>query len=54
MHAAAAVAAAVGYPLAPEHPFPAGLHGVAEAYDWLVQQLGGSEHIILGEFSAVQ
>ncbi|WIA31722.1 hypothetical protein OEZ86_002598 [Tetradesmus obliquus] len=43
---------AVGYPLAPEHPFPAGMHGVAEAYDWLVAQLGSSEHIILAGDSA--
>jgi acetyl esterase/lipase len=40
---------AVGYPLAPEHPFPAGLHAVAEAYEWLVGQLGSSEQLILGE-----
>eukprot|EP00882_Tetradesmus_deserticola_P003818 GHRQ01004037.1.p1 GENE.GHRQ01004037.1~~GHRQ01004037.1.p1 ORF type:complete len:212 (+),score=73.21 GHRQ01004037.1:292-927(+) len=40
---------AVGYPLAPEHPFPAALHAVAEVYSWLVGQLGGSEHLILGE-----
>jgi acetyl esterase/lipase len=46
--AAAAAASAVGYPLAPEQRFPAGLLGAVAAYDWLVQQLGGSEHIVLG------
>jgi acetyl esterase/lipase len=44
-----AVVAAVGYPLAPEHRFPAGLLGAVEAYDWLVQQLGGSDNIVIGE-----
>ncbi|KAF6251546.1 Alpha/Beta hydrolase protein [Scenedesmus sp. NREL 46B-D3] len=43
---------AVGYPLAPEHRFPAGLLGAVAAYDWLVEQLGGSERIVLGGDSA--
>eukprot|EP00878_Enallax_costatus_P004522 GHUV01004763.1.p1 GENE.GHUV01004763.1~~GHUV01004763.1.p1 ORF type:complete len:411 (+),score=112.86 GHUV01004763.1:860-2092(+) len=43
---------AVGYPLAPEHTFPAALHGVTEAYQWLVQELGGSDNIIIAGDSA--
>ncbi|WIA31057.1 hypothetical protein OEZ86_001087 [Tetradesmus obliquus] len=42
----------VGYPLAPEQRFPSGLLGAVAAYDWLVQQLGGSECIVLGGDSA--
>lgn len=44
---------AVGYPLAPENTFPAALHGVAEAYEWLVRELGGSDNIILGGYSYI-
>jgi hypothetical protein len=40
---------AVGYPLAPENPFPRGVQGVTEAYQWLVKELGSSDSIILGE-----
>lgn len=45
---------AVGYPLAPEHAFPAALNAVTEAYQWLVQELGGSESIIIGEHQCSQ
>ena len=41
----------VDYPLAPEHPFPQGLHAAAEAYQWLTQHCGeeGNADIIVGE-----
>jgi acetyl esterase/lipase len=48
--AAAVLPPAVGYPLAPEHKFPASLLGAVAAYYWLVEQLGGSNHIVLGEW----
>eukprot|EP00775_Hariotina_reticulata_P010130 gene10130-10288_t len=38
---------AVGYPLAPDQPFPRSIQGVAEAYQWLVQEMGSSDSIIL-------
>lgn len=46
----------VGYPLAPEHPYPAGVLAGAAAYRWLVQQLeveGRDDHIILGTHQTV-
>lgn len=42
----------VGYPLAPEHPYPAAVLAAAAAYRWLLQQLeaeGIQEAVILGE-----
>eukprot|EP00878_Enallax_costatus_P024032 GHUV01025620.1.p1 GENE.GHUV01025620.1~~GHUV01025620.1.p1 ORF type:complete len:253 (+),score=31.25 GHUV01025620.1:231-989(+) len=42
---------AVGYPLAPENRFPVPVQGCVEAYQWLVKQEGGSDHVILGESS---
>lgn len=41
----------VGYPMAPEHPFPAAILFVAAAYKWLLQHLeaeGSSDSIIIG------
>lgn len=43
---------AVGYPLCPEHPFPAPVKAAAAAYRWLLGQLkaeGRNDTIILGE-----
>jgi hypothetical protein len=43
---------AVGYPLCPEHPFPAPVKAAAAAYRWLLDQLkaeGRNDTVILGE-----
>jgi hypothetical protein len=42
----------VGYPLAPENPYPAAVVAAAAAYRWLLKQLeaeGSQEAVILGE-----
>ncbi|KAJ3321867.1 blue light receptor, partial [Blyttiomyces sp. JEL0837] len=41
----------VEYPLAPEHPYPAALHSCADAYKYLVEEMG-AETIIVGGSSA--
>lgn len=41
----------VGYPLAPEHPFPAPVKAAAASYRWLLDQLkaeGRNDTVILG------
>lgn len=46
---------AVGYPLCPEHPFPAPVKAAAAAYRWLLDQLkaeGRKDTVILGGDSA--
>lgn len=43
----------VGYPLAPENPFPAAVVAATAAYRWLLKQLeaeGSQEAVILGEW----
>ncbi|GAA5064392.1 hypothetical protein GCM10023318_50280 [Nocardia callitridis] len=43
---------AVGYRLAPEHPFPAAVHDVAAAYRWLLGQGFTPDRIVLAGDSA--
>jgi acetyl esterase/lipase len=38
----------LGYPLAPEHPYPAALHFVADACRWLQGQVAPGEQVIMG------
>lgn len=40
----------VDYPLAPEHPFPAGLNAAADAIHWLVHDSGETGHYFVGEW----
>lgn len=40
---------AVDYPKAPEHPYPAALNAAVEAYQWLVDQSGNTDDIIIGK-----
>lgn len=42
----------VAYRLAPEHPFPAGLHDAGAAYRWLLEQGFRPEQIVVGGDSA--
>jgi acetyl esterase/lipase len=41
----------VEYPLAPEHPFPAGLNAAADAIHWLLHDSGETADYFVGEFS---
>lgn len=40
----------VEYPLAPEHPFPAGLNAAADAIHWLLHDSGETRHYFVGEW----
>lgn len=55
-NASGCVVAAVGYRLAPEHPFPVPLHDVADAWSWLLantERLGlDSQRLAIGGDSA--
>jgi hypothetical protein len=42
----------VEYPLAPEHPFPAGLNAAADAIHWLLHDSGETADYFVGELSA--
>jgi acetyl esterase/lipase len=39
----------VEYPLAPEHPFPAGVNAAADAIHWLLHDSGETADYFVGE-----